>query len=149
MFKIAGYWDVWFQHKESEYDISWRFMLKHFGADQAILIPNLGSVEKIPLDSTQVQLIEMNSIEEVLSCNKDLTPIMIDERGQTTLRDFQHPEDALYIFGRTGFNPVDSLNWEGQSVAIEGVEQFKSEALLHPNQACAIVLYDRLRKSWQ
>jgi hypothetical protein len=84
----------------------------------------------------------------VLSEYSELTPIIIDERGTTTLRDFQHPKDALYIFGRTRFNPLDSLpNWSGPTVRIEGVDE--SSAWLHPNQACSIVLYDRLVKSWQ
>ena len=149
MIKVVGYWDIWFQRKENEYDISWRFMLKHFGVDEAILIPNYNTVSKIPIDYSEVPLIEMNGISEVLSQNQNFTPIIIDERGTTSLRDFVHPENVLYIFGRTGHNPLDELNWSGQSVFIESVEAHKGSAFLHPNQACSIVLYDRMMKTWQ
>lgn len=149
MVKVVGYWDIWYKHKESEYDISWRYMLKHFGVDEVILIPNLNIVEKIPIDYTEVPLIEMNNISEVLSANPTLTPILIDERGTTSLRNFTHPENVMYIFGRTGHNPFDELNWKGTSVHIESVEKHLGDALLHPNQACSIVLYDRKNKLWQ
>jgi len=146
MVKVAGYWDVWYQHKENEYDTSWRFMLKHFNVDEIILMPNLNSAELIPLDYSDTSLIEMDNITQVLEANPDLIPIMIDERGNTPLKDFVHPENVLYIFGRTGFNPMDELNWQGQSVFVESVQSELGNAWLHPNQACSIVLYDRLMK---
>lgn len=124
-------------------------MLKHFGIDQAVLIPNLNMVEKLPIDYTEVPFVEANNISEVLENNPELVPIMIDERGSTPLRDFVHPENVLYIFGRTGFNPYDSLKWEGESVFIESVKEHLGVGWLHPNQACSIVLYDRMTKSWQ
>lgn len=148
MVKVAGYWDIWYQHKESEYDISWRFMVKHFGIDEIILMPNNNTINKIPLGLSEIPLVEMNSISEVLAQNPNLTPIIVDERGNTPLKDFVHPENVLYIFGRTGYNPMDELNWQGQSVFVESVETELGNALLHPNQACSIILYDRMRKSW-
>jgi hypothetical protein len=147
--KIAGYWDVWFQHRESEYDISWRFMIKHFGVNEIILMPNYNCTNKIPLGISEVSLIEMNNITDVLTQNPNLTPIIVDERGNTPLKNFIHPENALYIFGRTGYNPSDELDWKGQSVFIESIETELGNALLHPNQACSIILYDRMQKSWQ
>lgn len=149
--KIAGYWDSWFSHRESEYDISWRFMLKHFGVDEAILIPNCDARHKIPLDNTDTPMREMNNINEVLASTSELTPVFIDERGTTPLHEFTHPQNALYIFGRTGFAPLDGLSeWSGHTVVIESIPKLTNTAgWLHPNQACAIVLYDRLRKSWQ
>lgn len=149
--KIAGYWDLWFTHRESEYDISWRFMLKHFDVNEAIMIPKCGACDKIALDASEVPLVEMDSIEDVLLNNNELVPVIIDERGTTHLRDFQHPENALYIFGRTGGNPLDLLpDWAGATVLVESApKHMDTSALLHPNQACSIVLYDRLMKSWQ
>lgn len=145
--KIAAYWDVWFQHRENEYDICWRFMVKHFGVNEIIMLPNMNATEKIVLDYTEVPLVEMNNIHEVLAVNPDLTPIMVDERGTTSLQEFQHPENVLYIFGRTGYNPMDQFSpWTGQSVVIPSIPQYMGDALLHPNQAAAIILYDRMNK---
>lgn len=149
--KVAGYWDLWFSHRESEFDISWRFMLKHFAVDEVILMPDLGTCEKISLDDSEVALVEMADVHELLAANSHLTPVLVDERGTTHLHDFQHPTDALYIFGRTGGNPWDQLpDWTGATVLVESApEQMNTSAWLHPNQACSIVLYDRLAKSWQ
>jgi hypothetical protein len=149
MIKIVGYWDIWYQHKESEYDISWRFMLKHFGVDEVILIPNYNTTSKISWDSSEVPLVELDSVTEALQLNPNLTPIMVDERGTTSLKSFIHPENVMYIFGRTGFNPMDELQWSDESIFIESTPSQLGNALLHPNQACSIVLYDRLTKSWQ
>jgi hypothetical protein len=150
MVKVVGYWDRWFQHKENEYDVCWRFMLRHFGVDQIIMLPNLGVREKLPLDYTDTELVEMASVEEAILANPDLVPIIVDERGTTTLREFTHPENVLYIFGRTGFNPLDVLQpWDGQAVNIEGNSPYVGDALLHPHQACSIMLYDRMMKQWQ
>lgn len=149
MVKVLGYWDVWFQHRESEYDISWRFMLKHFGVEEIILIPNTNTVLKLPLDFTDSHLSERDNIEEVLKDNPHLTPILVDEGGDVSLKNFKHPENVLYIFGRTGFSPKSTLPGNLQSVYIEGVDSHIGDALLHPNQACSIMLYDRMVKSWQ
>jgi hypothetical protein len=147
--KVAGYWDIWFQHKEHEFDVSWRFMLRHFGVSEVCLMPNLNLKDKVSSGNPpEVLLIEMDKVEDVLDKNKELVPVIIDERGTVTLKNFKHPEDAIYIFGRTGFNPLDTLtNWPGITVRIEGVDE--SSAWLHPHQACSIVLYDRLVKQWQ
>lgn len=148
--KIAGYWDIWFEKKANEYNVCWKFMLKHFGVDEAIMLPTLNVASRLPLDYTDTTLIEMDSIEEVISDNSDLTPIIVDERGSTALKDFAHPENVLYIFGRTGNNPLDTLQpWSGQSVYIESIDQYLGDALLHPHQACSIMLYDRMTKLWQ
>lgn len=150
MIKVAGYWDKWFHHKENEYEVCWRFMLRHFGVDQISMIPNIGAREKLPLDYTDTELIEMDSIYDVLNANTNLVPVILDERGTTPLREFKHPENVLYIFGSTGRNPLDELqSWNGWSVNIEGNSQYVKDALLHPHQACSILLYDRMVKLWQ
>jgi len=148
--KVAGYWDKWFQHKENEYDVCWRFMLRHFGVDQINMVPNLGVRERLSIDYTDTPLIEMDSIQDVLATNPEMVPIIVDERGTTSLRDFVHPINALYIFGCTGKNPLDALQpWNGKSVNIEGNSEYVKDALLHPHQACSIILYDRMNKLWQ
>lgn len=148
MVKVAGLWDVWLQHKAQEYDALWRFMLKHFGVDQAIMVPWTGTVEQLPLDHTDVELVELRDLDEVIQKNPQLVPVVVDEFGKQPLDAFEHPKDVLYIFGRTGRSALEELHWEGKSVFIEGADPAGS-SLLHPHQACALVLYDRLVKSWQ
>jgi hypothetical protein len=147
--KVAAMWDVWLPIKAQQYDVHWRFMLKHFGVDQMAMTPWTGVVEQLPLDHTDTELVEMRNLDEIISCNPDLVPVVVDENGRTPLDAFKHPANALYIFGRTGRSAMEELHWEGDSVRIEGVSAAKGVGLLHPNQACALVLYDRLVKSWQ
>jgi len=149
MVKVAGYWDIWYQSKENEYDISWRFMLRHFKIDEMYLMPHYNISNNMPLqlDHTEVKLTELDNIEDVIKLNGDLTPVMIDERGRTPLQEFIHPDNVLYIFGRTGFSPWTE-NWVGESVFVESHASQLGNALLHPNQACSIVLYDRMVKQW-
>lgn len=148
--KVAGYWDKWFERKTNEYNVCWKFMLRHFGVDQIFMIPNVNARERLALDYTDTEMIEMDTIQDVLTANPDMVPIIVDERGTTALRDFTHPENALYIFGSTGKNPLDALQpWNGISVNIEGNSEYVKDALLHPHQACSIILYDRMNKLWQ
>ena len=82
------------------------------------------------------QVTEFPNIEEAINANPDLSCVYIDEKGNLPLHDFQHPKNALYIFGKAGYSP-----WHGGvSVYIE------TEGRLWPHQAACIVLYDRMMK---
>jgi hypothetical protein len=137
---IAGVWDMWLS-PEQEYSIQWRFLLKHFDVSTLFMTPIKGVQGE--------GLIEASSLTEVLESNSHLTPVVVDENSPNQLRDFEHPHgETLYIFGRVGYSPLESLNWGGHSTRIEASSN-KHSPFLHPNQAAAIVLYDRLVKSWQ
>jgi hypothetical protein len=149
MVKVAAMWDIWLPIKAQQYDVHWRFMLKHFGVEEIILCPWSGTAEQMSLDHTDTELEETRDLDEAIQRNPTLTPVVIDECGKTPLDAFVHPPNALYIFGRTGRSALEELHWEGESVFIEGAHPAERVGLLHPNQACALVLYDRLVKSWQ
>lgn len=140
---------MWLQHKAQEYDAHWRFMLKHFGVSQALLAPYTGVVEQLPLDHTDTELLEVQTLDDALLLNPELAVVVVDENGKAPLSSYTHPADALYVFGRTGRSALEELHWEGDSVFIENETVARGAGLLHPHQACAIVLYDRLVKSWQ
>jgi len=71
--------------------------------------------------------------------------ILFEENGEIDLKDFEHPEDAVYLFGRTGY---DIKLWFPGVPAVRIPTPYKSS--LFGCVACGIVLEDRLRKrTWQ
>ena len=88
---------------------------------------------------------EVQDIMETIALNPDLVPVLVDECSPNNLQTFEHPQNAIYIFGRTGMSFFGG--WKGESVSIEPPGELT--AYLQPDQAAAILLYDRMVKSWQ
>ena len=68
--------------------------------------------------------------------------VIMDERGETDLEDFEHPEDCVYVFGRTHANNL-----------LENIRHDHSVVINYPGDNCVfgitavgITLNDRLRK---
>jgi len=149
---VAGCWDIWEDAKQ-EYLVHWRFMTKHFGVDTLYMTPVTGLADKFKnrLDYTETKFIELPTLEDVIKANPEFTPVIVDENGATELREFKHPENALYLFGRVSHSPLEFLKRQELSVRIPSWSKHKNASLglLHPHQAAAIVLYDKMTKLWQ
>ncbi len=151
MLKVVGCWDMW-EDAPQEYLVHWKFMIDHFGVDQFYMNPNTGLGEQLKNDHIEnLQLLyETNNIQETLDENPSLTPVVIDENGDVELKDFTHPEDALYILGKVGYSPKEHFpNIVSVRIPSWSKEPNASYGLLHPHQAISIVLYDRMTKQWQ
>jgi len=74
---------------------------------------------------------------------EDEEVVILDEQGVTTLEDFVHPENAVYVFGNTLQNDLIELPHD-HSVVIT----YPGKICLFGLMAAAIVLEDRKRK-WQ
>lgn len=136
MIKVAGFWDLHWNTPIKEIDL-WEYPLRDFGVDQHYMIPISG------IDNKKVH--ERQEINEVLDKNRDMTIIFCDERANTLLKDFEHPENALYVFGKANYSPFLNLAREGDlSLKIETVRP--QGGLLWGHQAASIILYDRLMK---
>lgn len=68
--------------------------------------------------------------------------VVLDEKGLTPLDDYQHPENAVYVFGRTHQNDLLELPHD-DSVRIV----YPGETTMFGITACAILLADRRRKA--
>jgi hypothetical protein len=147
MIVIAGCWDLW-GNPEQEHLVHWRFMTKHFGVNALFMTPVTEGVNTDVLDYTETPFFELPTHKDVIEANPELTPVIIDENGTTLLKDFVHPENALYLFGRTGYSAKDVLSDQIVSVRIPSWSKNKADSLglLHPHQAASIVLYDRMTK---
>lgn len=134
--KIAGCWDIQMLPSPAvEYSSRWKFLAIGFELDGMYMAPVTGSKH----------VIEVEDIMDAVVANPELTPVLVDECSPNRLQSFDHPQDALYIFGRTGMSFFGG--WQGESVSIEPPGQLTS--YLQPDQAAALVLYDRMVKSWQ
>jgi hypothetical protein len=148
MIKVVGCWDMW-ESAPQEYLVHWKFMVDHFGVDKFYMNPNTGLGEQLKTDHNEnLQfLFEKQNIQEVLDENPDLIPVAIDENGDVELKDFIHPENALYILGKVGYSPKENFpNAVSIRIPSWAKDQNSSYGLLHPHQALAIVLYDRMNK---
>ena len=115
----------------------WEMMLREFGVDTLNMTPVSGIAAPW---GNKPWLTEHASIEDVVAANSTLTPVFVDENATVELSDFEHPENALYIFGRAGFAPV--IPEGAQSVKIVT----PCPGCLWAHQACAVVLLDRFTK---
>lgn len=129
MIEVAGVWEQGYTIPMIEYDC-WEMVLNEFGIDRMNMMPISGVIGK--------KLIEYKSIKAIIEDRPDLTPVFVDEHGETELTDFKHPKNALYIMGRVSYSPFKHLG-EGLSVRINTPQK----GMLWPHQALAITLYDR------
>lgn len=135
MIKVAGVWELGWNAPLSEFDL-WNFPLRAFEVEEWYMMPVSGILKP--------RVTEVYHIQEAITVNPGLIPVYLDEDGAESLRDFVHPEDALYILGKAGFSPWRANDKKGLSVKIETPQ---GGGLLWPHQCIAIVLYDRVMKS--
>jgi len=87
--------------------------------------------------------VEFEVVNELTSLDGNI--VVFDEKGTILLEDFQHDEDALYVFGRSDVGR-DLVGMFPDSVSVRiGVPNPVS---MFGICACAIVLEDRRRKWW-
>ena len=145
--KIAGCWDgSMLPSPAVEYKSRWKFLVRGFELKGIYMSPVTGFTEE-HRTSTDLRdhVIEVEDIMEVITENPKLVPVLVDECSPNRLQTFKHPKDAIYLFGRTGMSFFGG--WKGESVSIEAPGELT--AYLQPDQAAAIVLYDRMVKLWQ
>ena len=136
MIKVVGTWDFGWSTPIMEFDL-WHFPLRDFGIDEWIMWP-ISGIDK------RGKVIERSTLATVIEENPDLTPVYVDDYGETPLQSFVHPENVLYILGKASFSPFNANNKEGISVKIETPGE---KGGFWPHQAISIVLYDRFIKN--
>jgi hypothetical protein len=61
------------------------------------------------------------------------------------LHDFEHPEDCVYIFGATHYNPT--LKHKREQDEVVSIKTVQDKGVLLSSQCLLVVLYDRLMKN--
>lgn len=138
MVVVAGMWELGWNTPIKEIDL-WRYPLKDFGVDRFYMTPISGIESK--------KVIELPSLEDILNKNKELLPIYVTEDGEYSLKEFKHPKNVLYIFGKTNYSPFNTMKTE-DSMSLR-IETKLNRGMLWGHQAAGIILYDRTVKGWQ
>jgi hypothetical protein len=138
MIKIAGMWERTWNAPLMEVNV-WELLAREFLVDQFYMVPVSGILNQY--------LSEKQTMCDVIEENKDLTVIFLHENGDVALDDFVHPENALYLFGKSGVN-LNSLLREGLDISLK-IETPRDSGLMQGIHTASIVLYDRFKKSWQ
>lgn len=136
--KVAGIWEMGWNTPMAEFEL-WHFPLRDFRVDEFYMTP-ISGIDK--------EVTELKSLDEAIERNQDLTVVFVDEKGETPLAKFAHPQRALYVLGRTSVSPMQLIKKDADlSVRIETKPDQSNEGMLWAHQAISIVLYDRLRKN--
>lgn len=132
---VAGHWERGWRAPLEEYN-DWIHPLREFGLDEFWMSP----VSGIGLSRCK----ERANLDEILAENPTATRVFVDEAATTNLEDFVHPENAIYILGRTGYSPYATHKTD-QDLAVK-IPTVTNQAGFWGHQAAIIILYDRLKK---
>lgn len=130
MIEVAGNWELGWSAPITEIE-HWGMAMRSFKAERLSMFPVTG-IQCRFLD-------EYESFPDLLAAKSHLTPVFVDEDGAIELKDFEHPEDALYIFGKANYTPFPTYGEGHQSVRID----CELMGMLWPHQAMSVVLYMR------
>ena len=137
---VAGHWELSWNSPIKEAEL-WNLLLRDFGVTEWHMWPVSGVKNN---EWRLVNLIEHPDFNSILEANQDLTRVYVEPSTGISLEEFEHPENALYIFGSAHFNPVlGHLRDEDKSLFIPTIQ---NKGALWPHQCLTTILYDRLIK---
>jgi hypothetical protein len=110
--------------------------LKEFGVNEMHMVPVTG------IDKARAK--EYNDLQEILDENPDLVRVYVDESADVSLPQFKHPENALYIFGKTSLAPYKVYAKPGDLVV--KIDSVANNGGFWSHQAASMILYDRFAK---
>lgn len=149
MIKVVGNWELSWNTPIKEAEL-WNFLLRDFQISEWYMWPISGIKHS---EDHSVNLHERQTLEEVLEENKDIPHVYVEPYNPAfpdikpqDLREFEHPEDVLFIFGTAHFNPATRAREQDKILMVPTIE---NKGVLWPHQCLAVILYDRLVKGWQ
>lgn len=144
---VVGSWELGYNAPLNE-SYLWAYPLRDFGVVDWRMWP----VSGIKCPDQKVELTEYPDIDAALD-GLTGTRIFVEPSKTnfpldvTWLHEFDHPEDAIYIFGSAHFNPTVGRITEND-MALQ-MPTLNNDGVLWPHQVMVAVLYDRLVKSWR
>jgi len=150
MVKVVGHWEIGYMAPIMEHHF-WGLPLWDFGVTEWYMWPVSGIKNNI----RKTNLYEKETLKEILEINKDVKHIYVEPYNPaypitncgTDLREFEHPKDALYIFGSAHYNPLAAHKRE-EDLAVT-IPTIQNAGVLWANQCVVMILYDRIVKEWQ
>lgn len=133
---VAGCWELGYSAPLTERDL-WLFPLRDFEVDRWLMSPVSGIYEPLLEERDTLEGLEVDGLARVF----------VDEHGVTELTDFDHPKDALYIFGKAGFSPLRAYGTQGDlSVRVDTPA---AGGMMWPHQVAVLTLWHRRAQSWR
>jgi len=152
MITIVGHWDIGYHAPITE-QFYWSFPLRDFKVDEWWMSP-ISGIRNV--EGHSITLKEANSYQDIFEqIDPDIQRVFLEPinkaQGVTKddiiwLHDFKHPNDAVYVFGSAHYNPTALKRDQDVIVTIKTIDD---KGVLWGDQCAAIVLYDRMVKSWQ
>jgi len=150
MYGLLFIWDSGWFHPQTELNL-WHDLAMSFSADLLVMVPDL----KV-YDYQDIAFEKFEDVESALAEHSDLTAVFLEPKDiiesnnltGTSLVDFQHPQDALYLFGNSGRSniglydasqghqlvyvptPISRQFWSVQVAAIVSFDRAKKMGLL-------------------
>lgn len=149
MVKIAGHWEIGYMTPIMEANF-WNLILRDFEISEWYMVPVSGIRYN---EQRNVNLTEFHTYDEMFEAEKSLKRVFLEPRTKhynpdtIWLHDFEHPEDCLYIFGSAHYNPT--LSHKRDEDVVVSIKTIQDKGVLWSNQCLAVLLYDRMVKSWQ
>lgn len=146
---IAGHWEIGYMTPIME-AYFWNLVLRDFEVSEWRMCPVTGILHN---EIQTVNLIEYPTYEGIFKEFPDLKRVFVEPktRHQNTetiwLHDFEHPENCIYVFGSAHFNPA--LAYKREQDLVVSIKTIQDKGVFWANQCAAIMLYDRMVKSWQ
>ena len=141
--KVAGIWELNWNTPLCESHL-WTFPLREFGIMDWAMCPVTGITHNE--SHSKMCLTEYETVSEMVEYfSEDHVRVFVDEKGETTLDEFEHPENAIYFFGNAGRAPTDYKREGDLSVRLQTVA---NNGVMWPHQILVAVMYDRQTK-WQ
>lgn len=135
--KVLGFWEQGWDTPLNEFH-RWKHPLMEFNVNEFYMSPVSGIAE--------TRVIEKASIEDVFNETSEFTRVYVDENATVELPNFVHPDNALYIVGRTSYSPYATHFREGIDQAVK-IPSNINQGGFWGHQAVSIILYDRFLKS--
>ena len=134
--KVASFWERGWDTPWQEFNW-WKHPMCEFDIDQLYMSPVTG------IDRNYVT--EFSDLNTLLTENADLVHVYVDEQSPVALPDFVHPENALYIVGKTSHSPYITNFRTGTDLSVK-IPSYCDTGGFWGHQAASIVLYDRYVK---
>lgn len=145
---VVGGWELGWSAPIKEVEL-WMFVLREFDVSDWWMWPISG----IRNPEADVRLHERDTLDEILA-EVPGTRVFVEPRNSshpasldsTWLHDFEHPDDAVYIFGTAYHNPV--IAHKGGDIQVT-IKTERDNGVLWPHQCLLCILHDRMVKSWR
>lgn len=149
MIKVVGLWELNLNTPLSESWL-WTFVLREFHVKDWSMVPITGIIHNA---KTKIDLTEYQTLDEYfVNQNPEIPRVFVDEKAETELQYFQHPENVIYVFGNAGTSPMKSSSYVRDIDKSVRIDTLNNRGLMWPHQCLLLILYDRMIKSnkkWQ